>query len=331
MEHKTLAEPVLKVRNLKKYFYSGGGFLSGKKTCVKAVNDVSFELYKGETLAIVGESGCGKSTTAKSVIRITEPTEGSIMLDGRDFGKLKGEELKKARQNIKMIFQDPYSSLNPRMTVRDIIAEPIDIAGSWKDKEERERKILEACDMVGLNRDFLDRYPHEFSGGQRQRIGIARAIIEKPEVILCDEPVSALDVSIQAKVVNLLKELQKRLNISYIFISHDMGVVRHMADRVIVMYLGHVVEEGSKEDIFESPKHPYTKLLLESIPVIGKEVPEDDKELISGDIPSPANPPSGCCFHTRCPYATEECSKVMPELREVDGRPGHKAACVTIV
>lgn len=321
-------EPVLRVQNLKKYYYSGGGFLSGKKTCVKAVDDVSFELLKGETLAIVGESGCGKSTTAKAILRITEPTGGTVFFQGRDFCKLKGEELKGARRKIKMIFQDPYSSLNPRMTVRDIIAEPIDIAGTYKTKEEREQKVLETCDMVGLNRDYLDRYPHEFSGGQRQRIGIARAIIERPEVIFCDEPVSALDVSIQAKVINLLKELQEKINLSYVFISHDLGVVRHMADRVMVMYLGHVVEEGSREDIFNSPKHPYTEILLGSIPVIGRESVEDETEIISGDLPSPANPPSGCCFHTRCPYATEACSRNRPELKDVTGQQGHRAACL---
>lgn len=320
-------EPILRVSHLKKYYTYGNGFLSPKKTVIKAVDDVSLSLYPGETLAIVGESGCGKSTTAKSIIRITEPTEGSITLDGKDFGRLSGKELKAARQKIKMIFQDPYSALNPRMTVRDIIAEPIDISGSYKTQAEREEKILEACDMVGLNRDYLDRYPHEFSGGQRQRIGIARAIIEKPDVILCDEPVSALDVSIQAKVINLLKELQDKLGVSYIFISHDLSVVRHVADRVMVMYLGHVVEEGSRDDIFNSPKHPYTRILLDSIPSIGREMPEDEQQLIAGDLPSPENPPSGCCFHTRCPYCKEQCRNSAPTLKEVPGQPGHRAAC----
>lgn len=320
-------EPILRVEHLKKYYTYGNGFLSHRKTVIKAVDDVSLSLYQGETLAIVGESGCGKSTTAKSIIRITEPTEGSITLDGKDFVRLSGKELKAARQKIKMIFQDPYSALNPRMTVRDIIAEPIDISGSYKTQAEREEKVLEACDMVGLNRDYLDRYPHEFSGGQRQRIGIARAIIEKPDVILCDEPVSALDVSIQAKVINLLKELQDKLGVSYIFISHDLSVVRHVADRVMVMYLGHVVEEGSRDDIFNSPKHPYTRILLDSIPSIGKEMPEDEQQLIAGDLPSPENPPSGCCFHTRCPYCKEQCRNEVPTLTEAPGQPGHRAAC----
>ncbi len=321
-----LDTPVLKVEHLKKYYVSGNGFLK-KKNVVKAVEDVSFDLYKGETLAIVGESGCGKSTTAKSIIRIIEPSAGTITLDGQDFGKLSGPALKEARRSIKMIFQDPYSALNPRMTVRDIIAEPIDIAGTCKDQNEREKMVEEACEMVGLNVSYLDRFPHEFSGGQRQRIGIARAIIERPEVILCDEPVSALDVSVQAKVLNLLKELQEKLKVSYVFISHDLGVVRHVADRVMVMYLGHVVEEGDKKDIFENPKHPYTRILLESIPLIGKELNMDEYQLISGDLPSPENPPTGCCFNTRCPYASEECRNRAPELVAVSEGGSHRVSC----
>ena len=236
------------------------------------IDRLSLSLQAGETLGIVGESGCGKSTTVKSLIRVTEPTSGEVILNGQDFLKLKGEELKKARRNIKMIFQDPYSSLNPRMTVRDIIGEPADIEHCYKTEEEREKLILDTMEMVGLNRDFADRYPHEFSGGQRQRIGIARAIILKPEIIICDEPVSALDVSVQAKIINLLKELQQKLNISYIFISHDLGVVKHIADRVMVMYRGRVVEEGTRDEIFANPKHDYTKLLLSSIPKIGEKM-----------------------------------------------------------
>ena len=254
-----MSETILQVKNLKKYYMVGRKGLFGEKEYVKSVDGVSFTLHRGETLAIVGESGCGKSTTVKSLIRVTEPTSGEVILKGQDFLKLKGEELKKARRNIKMIFQDPYSSLNPRMTVRDIIGEPVDIEHCYKTEEEREKLILD--------RDFADRYPHEFSGGQRQRIGIARAIILKPEIIICDEPVSALDVSVQAKIINLLKELQQKLNISYIFISHDLGVVKHIADRVMVMYRGHVVEE-----IFSHPKHDYTKLLLGSIPKIGEKM-----------------------------------------------------------
>ena len=235
-----MSETILQVKNLKKYYMVGRTGLFGEKEYVKSVDGVSFTLHRGETLAIVGESGCGKSTTVKSLIRVTEPTSGEVILKGQDFLKLKGEELKKARRNIKMIFQDPYSSLNPRMTVRDIIGEPVDIEHCYKTEEEREKLILDTMELVGLNRDFADRYPHEFSGGQRQRIGIARAIILKPEIIICDEPVSALDVSVQAKIINLLKELQQKLNISYIFISHDLGVVKHIADRVMVMYRVHV-------------------------------------------------------------------------------------------
>ncbi len=267
-----MSETILQVKNLKKHYMVGRKGLFGEKEYVKSVDGVSFELHRGETLAIVGESGCGKSTTVKSLIRVTEPTSGEVILKGQDFLKLKGEELKKARRNIKMIFQDPYSSLNPRMTVRDIIGEPADIEHCYKNEEERENLILDTMEMVGLNKDFADRYPHEFSGGQRQRIGIARAIILKPEIIICDEPVSALDVSVQAKIINLLKELQQKLNISYIFISHDLGVVKHIADRVMVMYRGHVVEEGTRDEIFSHPKHDYTKLLLSSIPRIGEKM-----------------------------------------------------------
>ena len=261
-----MGEVILKVNNLKKYYKSGSMF--SKKSIVKALDGVSFELKKGETLGIVGESGCGKSTLAKAVIRLIEPTEGEIILNNRDFRKLSGRELKNARQQIKMIFQDPYSSLNPRMTVMDIIGEPLDIAGSYKDIKERNKIIESTMEMVGLDLSWANRYPHEFSGGQRQRLGIAKAIIQRPDVIICDEPVSALDVSIQAKIINLLLRLQKKLNISYIFISHDLGVVKHIADRVIVMYKGRDVEEGDVEEIFEHPTHEYTKRLLSSIPVI---------------------------------------------------------------
>ena len=261
-----MSEILLKVNNLKKYYKSGSIF--SKKSIVKALDGVSFELKRGETLGIVGESGCGKSTLAKSIIRLTEPTDGEIILNGRDFRKLSGGQLKEARKHIKMIFQDPYSSLNPRMTVRDIIGEPLDIAKICKSKDERNKLISDTMEMVGLDLSWANRYPHEFSGGQRQRLGIAKAIILRPDVIICDEPVSALDVSIQAKIINLLLKLQKDLNISYIFISHDLGVVKHIADRVIVMYGGRAVEEGDAKDIFEHPSHSYTKKLLSSIPHI---------------------------------------------------------------
>lgn len=261
-----MSEILLKVNDLKKHYKSGSIF--SKKSIVKALDGVSFELKRGETLGIVGESGCGKSTLAKSVIRLTEPTSGEIILNNKDFRKLKGRELKEARKGIKMIFQDPYSSLNPRMTVRDIIGEPMDIVKAYANKKERNEIILNTMEMVGLDLSWADRYPHEFSGGQRQRLGIAKAIILKPDVVICDEPVSALDVSIQAKIINLLLKLQRDLSISYIFISHDLGVVKHIANRVIVMYKGKTVEEGDVDDIFNHPSHEYTETLLASIPRI---------------------------------------------------------------
>lgn len=290
---------------------------------VKACDDVSFELRSGEVLGIVGESGCGKTTTMQSVIRLIEPTSGKITLCGQDFRSLKGKDLKEARTRMKLIFQDPYSSLNPRMTVREIIAEPLDIAHGCSSRKEREELVLQAMRQVGLDPAFANRYPHEFSGGQRQRIGIARAIILHPAVVICDEPVSALDVSIQAKIINLLKRLQKELGTAYIFISHDLGVVRHIADTVLVMYLGRVVEQGSCEAVFKNPLHPYTKALLASIPRIDSErgVPE---AVLAGDVPSPANPPSGCLFHTRCPYSQSRCETESPLLR---GTRDHQCAC----
>ena len=260
----------------------------------------------------------------KSVIRLIEPTDGKVILDGQDFTALKGKELKKARENIKLIFQDPYASLNPRMTVKDIIGEPIDIAKIYKTKKERDDRIIEVMKQVGLNLDYLYRYPHEFSGGQRQRIGIARAIALQPKLIICDEPVSALDVSIQAKIINLLKELQQKLGIAYIFISHDLSVVKHIADRVGVMYLGNMMEMADKKALYSNPLHPYTQALFSAIPKISSER-IDDKEILGGDVPSPANPPKGCRFVTRCPKAMEICKSVRPELKEVE--PGHKCAC----
>lgn len=317
-----MRDVVLKVEHLKKYYplrHAG----KGENTLVKACDDVSFELRSGEVLGIVGESGCGKTTTMQSVIRLIEPTSGKITLCGQDFRSLKGKDLKEARTRMKLIFQDPYSSLNPRMTVREIIAEPLDIAHGCSSRKEREELVLQAMRQVGLDPAFANRYPHEFSGGQRQRIGIARAIILHPAVVICDEPVSALDVSIQAKIINLLKRLQKELGTAYIFISHDLGVVRHIADTVLVMYLGRVVEQGSCEAVFKNPLHPYTKALLASIPRIDSErgVPE---AVLAGDVPSPANPPSGCLFHTRCPYSQSRCETESPLLR---GTRDHQCAC----
>lgn len=321
MEEKDV---LLKVEHLKKYYPIKSSSLRKAKSFVKAVDDISFDVKVGETFGVVGESGCGKSTMGKSVIRLIEPTEGKVYLDGQDFTSLKGKDLMKAREKIKLIFQDPYASLNPRMTVKDIIAEPIDIANIYKTKEERDARIVEIMQQVGLNLDYMYRYPHEFSGGQRQRIGIARAIALQPKLIICDEPVSALDVSIQAKIINLLKELQQKLGIAYIFISHDLSVVKHIADRVMVMYLGNVMEMADKETLYKNPSHPYTQALFSAVPKISSER-IDDKEILSGDVPSPANPPKGCCFSTRCPKAMEICHAVKPDLIEIE--PGHQCAC----
>ena len=315
---------VLKVEHLTKHYPIKKGLFGKSGACVHALEDASFEVHRGETFAIVGESGCGKSTTGKCILRLTEPTSGEVWLDGEDFTKLKGDDLTRARQQMKLIFQDPYSSLNPRMTVADIIAEPIDIAGAYKTREERDARVEEIMQAVGLDLAFKYRYPHEFSGGQRQRIGIARAIVLEPQIVVCDEPVSALDVSVQAKVINLLEELQDKLGLSYIFISHDLSVVKHISDTVMVMYLGHTMELASKDELFAEPLHPYTKALLDVIPRIRHERIQD-KKILEGDVPSPTNPPAGCVFHTRCARCMKVCYEREPEMREV--KPGHKCAC----
>ncbi len=315
---------VLKVEHLTKHYPIKKGLFGKSGACVHALEDASFEVHRGETFAIVGESGCGKSTTGKCILRLTEPTSGEVWLDGEDFTKLKGDDLTRARQQMKLIFQDPYSSLNPRMTVADIIAEPIDIAGTYKTREERDARVEEIMQAVGLDLAFKYRYPHEFSGGQRQRIGIARAIVLEPQIVVCDEPVSALDVSVQAKVINLLEELQEKLGLSYIFISHDLSVVKHISDTVMVMYLGHTMELASKDELFAEPLHPYTKALLDVIPRIRHERIQD-KKILEGDVPSPTNPPAGCVFHTRCAHCMKVCCEREPEMREV--KPGHKCAC----
>jgi peptide/nickel transport system ATP-binding protein/oligopeptide transport system ATP-binding protein len=262
-----MSETILEVKNLKKYYSYKSGLFK-KREIKKAVDDISFELHRGETLALVGESGCGKTTAMKSLLRIIEPTSGEILLNGKNFTNLNKRDLKKERRNIKIIFQDPYSSLNPRMTVEEIIAEPLDISKSYKNKKERNKIVKEVMELVNLDLSFASRYPHEFSGGQRQRIGIARAVVLRPEIIICDEPVSALDVSVQAKIINLLKDLQKKLNISYIFISHDLGVVKYMADRILVMKNGKIIEQGNSDEVFNNPKEEYTRMLLNSIPKI---------------------------------------------------------------
>ena len=319
-----MAEPLLRVTDLKKYYSLKTGSLLGGKTIVKAVDGVSFDLQAGQTLGIVGESGCGKSTMGKAVIRLVEPTSGTVRLDGEDFTALKGQQLKEARRKIKLIFQDPFASLNPRMTVKDIIGENIDIDHTYATKAERDDRIREVMEQSGLNLDYMERYPHEFSGGQRQRIGIARAIVLPPKIIICDEPVSALDVSIQAKIINLLKDLQKSMGLSYIFISHDLSVVKHISDRVGVMYLGHMMEIADKRSLYANPLNPYTQALISAIPKMPGETAREKIEL-AGDIPSPANPPSGCCFHTRCPYAKPICSQDRPGLKQVG--EDHWCAC----
>ena len=317
-------EVVLSVRHLTKLFPVKAGLLKRTVANVHAVEDVSFDVHRGETFSIVGESGCGKSTTGKCVLRLIEPTSGEVSLDGQDYLALEGDALTQARRKMTLIFQDPYSSLNPRMTVADIIAEPIDIAGTYPTKEERDARVEEVMGAVGLDLAFKNRYPHEFSGGQRQRIGIARAIVLAPEVVICDEPVSALDVSVQAKVINLLQELQREMGLSYIFISHDLSVVKHISDTVMVMYLGHQMELASKDELYTNPLHPYTKALLDVVPRIRTERIQD-KRILEGDVPSPTNPPAGCCFHTRCPFATERCANEVPASHEV--MPGHFCAC----
>ena len=321
---KASGDVVLEVRNLTKRYPVKGGLFGKAKSYVHALEDVSFDVHKGETFAIVGESGCGKSTTGKCVLRLTEPTGGTVTLDGSDFTALKGEALTEARKKMTLIFQDPYSSLNPRMTVADIIGEPIDIAKTYKTKAERDARVEEVMREVGLDLSYKYRYPHEFSGGQRQRIGIARAIVLEPEVVICDEPVSALDVSVQAKVINLLEELQEHRGLAYIFISHDLSVVKHISDTVMVMYLGHMMEKASKQELFAEPLHPYTKALLDVIPQIKHERIQD-KKILQGDVPSPTNPPAGCVFHTRCAQCMKVCCERAPEAREV--RPGHVCAC----
>jgi len=314
---------LLKVDGLKKYFPIRKVVLNTQTGDVKAVDDVSFEVFEGETLGIVGESGCGKSTTGRLLMRLLEPTEGNIEFAGKMISELSNNEMRKARRDIQMIFQDPYASLNPRHNIGKILEEPLIVHGIGSAKE-RKQKVLELLEIVGLNEYHVKRYPHQFSGGQRQRIGIARALMTNPRLIIADEPVSALDVSIQAQVLNLLQKLQKDLKLTYIFISHDLGVVRHISNRVGVMYLGKLVELTASEGLYAEPLHPYTQALLSSVPVPDPTF-EREQIIITGDIPSASNPPSGCTFHTRCPFKMEQCSQVVPSMQEV--KTGHYVAC----
>ena len=318
-----MAENILEVRDLCKYFDITRGAFS-KKQILKAVDNVSFDVKKGETFGLVGESGCGKSTLGRTLVKIYEPTEGKIEFMGKDITKLNGSEMQDFRRNVQMIFQDPYASLNPRMTVGEIIREPMEIHNIGTPKE-RDEKVASLLETVGLKPDHVRRYPHEFSGGQRQRISIARTLALDPKFIVCDEPISALDVSIQAQIINLLERIQRERGISYLFIAHDLGAVKHISNRIGAMYLGSLVEIGSSDDLYHHPLHPYTQALLASIPIPDpKRMRERKKEEINGEIPSPLDIPSGCPFRTRCPYATERCAQEKPQLRQVGNS---KVAC----
>ena len=318
-------DALVSVTGLKKHFPIMKGVFRRQIGAVRAVDDISFDIYRGETLGLVGESGSGKSTAGRTVLRLEKPTAGSILFEGRDLADLSSSELRKLRPRMQMVFQNPHSSLNPRMTVASIIGEPL-VEHRTLTKQERRARIGELLDMVGLDPSHANRYPHEFSGGQRQRIGIARAIALDPDFIVCDEPIAALDVSIQAQVVNLLERVQDELGLAYLFISHDMSMVRHIADRVAVMYLGRIVELAPVDQLYETPKHPYTRALHSAVPVPDPVVEgQRVRVILKGDIPSPANPPSGCPFHTRCPVARDRCATEVPESREIE--PGHVVAC----
>jgi oligopeptide transport system ATP-binding protein len=317
---------LVRVDNLKKHFPITRGIVIQRQVgAIKAVDGVSFDILQGETLGLVGESGCGKSTTGRTVLQLYRPTEGDVYFEGDSLVEMKGEELRRQRRKMQMIFQDPYASLNPRMTVGSIVGEPLEVHNVAAGKERQER-VQELLKLVGLNPYFVNRYPHEFSGGQRQRIGVARALALNPSFIVCDEPISALDVSIQAQVVNLLEELQEELGLTYLFIAHDLSMVRHISDRVAVMYLGKIVELTDRDNLYANPQHPYTEALLSAVPIPDPEVEEQRERIIlKGDVPSPANPPVGCNFNTRCPKVMPICSEVDPEFKEI--APGHWCAC----
>ena len=323
---ETATETLVSVDDLKMHFPIHAGLFRRHVGDVKAVDGISFDIRRGETLGLVGESGCGKSTAGRSILRLYEPTDGRIVFEGDDITHLEGETLRNIRPRMQMIFQDPQACLNPRMTVGSIVAEPLIEHRRDLSRTERDAKVRDLLDQVGMNPDFANRYPHEFSGGQRQRIGIARALALDPDFIICDEPIAALDVSIQAQVVNLLEDLQERLGLTYLFISHDLSMVRHIADRVAVMYLGKIMEIADIEDLFASPKHPYTQALLSAVPVPDPVRERERRHIIlTGEIPSPASPPSGCVFRTRCPIAQEICAQETPPFKAVG--TGHRAYC----
>lgn len=315
-------QTLLEVQNVKKYFPIPSKLFSRKKEFVKAVDGVSFTVNKGETLSIVGESGCGKSTTGRMIMKLLDITEGKVIFEGQDITDMTDDQIRPLRKEFQMVFQDPYASLNPRLTIKEILEEPLIVHNF--NKGNRNQRVTELLEVVGLNKYHADRYPHEFSGGQRQRIGIARALAVNPKLIIVDEPVSALDVSIQSQVLNLMKDLQEEFGLTYVFIAHDLSVVEHISDRVGVMYLGRLVELATRDELFGKPLHPYTKALLSAVPIPDPTV-KRERIILKGDIPSPANPPPGCTFHTRCPFAQETCKIQVPEFRELES--GHYVAC----
>ncbi|OGA65530.1 MAG: peptide ABC transporter substrate-binding protein [Betaproteobacteria bacterium RIFCSPLOWO2_12_FULL_68_20] len=321
-----MSQALLEVQDLVKHFPVGGGLLKGAAGVVRAVEGVTFSIQRGETLGLVGESGCGKTTTGRCVLQLEQPTSGRIVFEGAELTGLSQDKLRTVRRHMQVIFQDPYSSLNPRMTVGDILAEPIKVHRIVSDPAKRQARVRELLEQVGLHAQHARRYPHQLSGGQRQRVGVARALAMQPSLIVCDEPVSALDVSIQAQIINLLEELQARFGLTYLFIAHDLSVVRHISDRVAVMYLGRIVELADRQSLYDEALHPYTRALLSAVPIPDPKLEaRRERTVLRGEVPSPLNPPSGCVFHPRCPIAVDRCSAEIPALREI--KPGHWAAC----
>ena len=320
-------ETILAVRGLKMYFPITKGIIIQRQVGnIKAVDGLDFDLYRGETLGLVGESGCGKSTTGRAILQLYKPTAGSVLFEGKELTQINSGDLRRTRRRMQMIFQDPYASLNPRMTVGSIVGEPLEVHGIGDNRKERQERVQELLKIVGLNPYFINRYPHEFSGGQRQRIGVARALAVNPSFIVCDEPISALDVSIQAQVINLLEDLQQEFGLTYLFIAHDLSVVRHISDRIAVMYLGKIVELADRDELYANPKHPYTQALLSAVPIPDPAIEKKRQRIIlEGDVPSPANPPKGCNFSTRCPRVMDICRQTDPEFKN-DGN-GHHVAC----